>query len=125
MSDKKIDCAYIFYTRTDSKPLLESLTAPTIALMCDDTHGVIRTKGVICESTQDNIKKFTITTKGGQRLGVNTPDFAAGVKIYGVALVASGYIQTDDILIVSTELTQMANMPAGADIAITITTEDK
>jgi hypothetical protein len=119
--ERKVDCAYIFYTTGPIKEIFKELTADTIDTMCTNDCGVLRTKGVICESASDGVLKFTLTTRGGNRLGVLTPDFAAGVKIYAVALATSGCTQPQDILLVSTNLTQKATVPVGTDIVITVT----
>ena len=119
--DRKVDCAYIFYTTDTAKEVGKDLTAATIDTMCSTVHGVLRTKGIICESATETELKFTLTTRGGTRLGINTPDFLAGVKVYAVALATSGCTQPQDILLVSTKLTQPAVVPAGTDIVITVT----
>jgi hypothetical protein len=119
--DRKVDCAYIFYTTDTTKEVGKDLTAATIGVMCSTVHGVLRTKGIICESATETESKFTLTTRGGKRLGVSTPDFSAGVKVYAVALATSGRTQPQDILLVSTKLTQPVVVPAGTDIVITVT----
>lgn len=122
---RKVDCAYIFYTTDTTKEVGKDLTAATIDTMCSTVHGVLRTKGIISESSTATKSKFTLTTRGGERLGINTPDFSAGVKVYAVALVTAGLTQHQDILLVSTKLTQPAVVPAGTDIVITVTTDAK
>lgn len=114
--NNKIDCAYIFYTTDDIKTINKELSAEAIDLMCDYTHGILRTKGIICT---DN-KSVTITSQGGERLGINTPEFTSGVKVYAIAVVSAGITQKDDVLLMYTELTDPAIVPAGTNIIVTV-----
>lgn len=120
---KSVDCAYIFYatdTADITKTILPSLTADTIHTVCDTTHGVLRTKSVICKSGNTSNLDLIITSRGGERLGVNTPEFSAGAVIYNIAIVTSGNVQEEDILLVSTELTDQPRVPAGTDVVVTV-----
>lgn len=120
---KTIDCVYIFYTTSEGREILPELTPSQIDIMCGEHHGVLRSKGVICKNITDKELQFIITSKGGKRLGVNTPEFSAGVKIYNVALAVSGNNVKDDILMVSTPLTPVVTVPAGTHIITEIKLE--
>jgi hypothetical protein len=120
---RSIDCAYIFYTTDDSPVLLPSLTAANIDLVCSEKCGVLRSKGVICKNIENSTLNITLTSQGGKRLGINTPEFTAGVKVYNIALAVSGDNPEDDILMVSTELTQPYTIPAGTHIVTDIKIE--
>lgn len=115
-SQNQINCAYIFYTSKDPKIVSFGITADNVDSLCDSTHGVIRTKGVICKD--DNT--IDITSRGGERLGINSLEFSAGVKVYAIAVATAGYTQREDTLLMYTELTNPATVPAGTNIIVTV-----
>lgn len=118
---KCIDCVYIFYTIEEGREVLPDLTPNTIDIMCNSTCGVLRTRGVICKTVDDSNLQITFTSKGGEKIGVNTPEFTAGAKIYNVVLAISGNTYNEDVLMVSTPLTPYANVPAGTQIVMDVT----
>ena len=119
--DRKIDGAYIFYTTGDTVSVNPELDAATVeSLYCDATKGVLRTRGVICSNVTLSDISFTLTSKGGEELSVTSPGFGAGVNVYNIVLVTTGVDKSKDILLLSTELTNV-KVPAGADIAFTVT----
>ena len=61
---KKVDCAYIMYTTTDSAPEITDFNS----LVLDDTHGVARTKSIILSDVSDDIT-FTLTSHKSEVLG--------------------------------------------------------
>jgi hypothetical protein len=117
---RNIDCVYIFYTTDEPRPIAPSLRADNLSPVCSDTLGVLRSKGVICKKISDNKLHITFTSKNGKRLGINTPEFLAGVKVYNIGLVVSGHTPEEDILMMSTELTPAKVIPAGSNIIMEV-----
>lgn len=118
----KIDGAYVFYTTTEPLALTGGLEPSTIATThCTEKQGILRTKGVVCSNALPTQLSFTLTSKGGEELSSKSPAFSAGVSIYAIALVVTGADQAKDILLMSTKLTDLPKVPAGAAIAFTMT----
>ena len=117
---RNIDCVYIFYTTDEPRTIAPSLRADNLSPVCSDNLGVLRSKGVICKKISDNKLHITFTSKNGKRLGVNTPEFLSGVKVYNIGLVVSGHTPEEDILMMSTELTPAKVIPAGSNIIMEV-----
>lgn len=118
----KIDGAYVFYTTKEPLTLQRDLEASTITTThCTESHGILRTKGVVCSGVSDTQLSFTLTSKGGEELSRTSPLFSAGVSIYAIALAVTGNTSNKDILLLSTTIADLPKVPAGADIAFTMT----
>lgn len=119
-TDKKIDSAYIFYTKGKGMTIPVTLTAESIDSVCDNNNGVLISKGITCLTMKDNKMMFTVTSQGGSEVNTKSPKWADGVSVYAVALAVSGDTQDKDILLLSTNLTSKANVGAGTDIALSV-----
>lgn len=119
-TNRKIDSAYIFYTKGRGLTIPNTLTAADIDSMCDSDNGVLISKGITCLTMRDNKLMFTITSQGGEEANSHSPKWYDGVSVYAVALAVSGDTVDKDILLVSTALTTKANVGAGTDIALSV-----
>lgn len=125
LSDKKIDCVYLFYATDNANySVNSSLKAKGISDVCTSTTNVYRSKSVACSEVSGEGITLTVTSKNGESLGSSSPEFNAGVYIYGVAAVVSDDTKTEGVytrdgLLFYNEISPVV-VPAGSDIAMTI-----